>query len=516
MGERSASGHKLLETVREHASHAFVGGLFLIVTGFTPEHWVDKFLQTVHLSHEDVVRWLFGADPRVLMVLVGVAVVAGDTLLRRRDLAQRSASPHAEAAVPSVASAAHAVAVEAPALPDRPSMAVLPFANISGDPQGDYFAEGMAEEIITSLSHCPALFVIARNSSFTYKGASIDLRQIGRELGVRYVLQGSVRRGGNTLRFAAQLVDAASGTHIWADRFEGELSDVFGLQDRLTAAVVAAIEPSLQRAEIERLKHKPVANLDAYDLLLRAQQLEYEFTRDGMTAALSHLRQAIKLDPNYAPAMALAAYCLVECRNQGWTDNVAADAAEALRLSRRAVELASDNSNVLCMVAYVTRQITVDTQAARDLIYRSLAINPNSAMALTIAGWIEFAVGNAMTAIDQFLRAERLSPRDPKGWFIAGGLSVAYYLSGQYEASVAAARRALRENPRFAIALRMLAASYARLGRAEEGGAAVRELLAIDPRLSVSVWKSGRHAMAFSEEVQNRICEGLRMAGLPE
>ena len=185
------------------------------------------------------------------------------------------------------------------ALPDRPSIAVLPFTNMSGDPEQEYFADGMAEEIITALSRCSWLFVIARNSSFTYKGKAVDVRQVGRELGVRYVLEGSVRRGGDRLRFTGQLIEATSGTHIWADRFEGEMSDVFELQDRITESVVAAIEPKLQLAEIERLKHKPHSNLDAYDLLLRAQQLEYEFTEESLTAALRYLKQALTIDPSY-------------------------------------------------------------------------------------------------------------------------------------------------------------------------------------------------------------------------
>src|ERR1700676_10869 len=194
-------------------------------------------------------------------------------------------------------------------LPDRPSLAILPFDNLSGDPEQDYFADGMAEEVITALSRCKWLFVIARNSSFTYKGKSVDIRQIGRELGVRYVLEGSVRRGGNRLRFTGRLVDAMSGVHIWADRFDGETSDVFALQDRFTESIVAAIEPNLQLAEIERVRNKPAVCLDAYDLLLRAQRLEYDFTEESLAAALRCLKEALAIDPSYAPALGLAAYC---------------------------------------------------------------------------------------------------------------------------------------------------------------------------------------------------------------
>ena len=213
------------------------------------------------------------------------------------------------------------IAAEQPApafaLPDRPSIAVLPFANLSGDPEQEYFADGMADEIITALARCQWLFVIARNSSFIYKGKAVDVRQIGRELGVRYVLEGSVRRGGNRLRFTGQLVDATSGAHIWADRFDGEMSDVFELQDRFTESVVAAIEPKLQFAEIGRLKQKPAANLHAYDLLLRAQQFEHEFTEASLAAALNCLKQALAIDPTYAPAMAFAAFCHAEQKFAG-------------------------------------------------------------------------------------------------------------------------------------------------------------------------------------------------------
>jgi TolB-like protein len=222
------------------------------------------------------------------------------------------------------------------ALPDLPSVAVIPFTNMSGDAGQDYFADGMAEEIITALSRCGWLFVIARNSSFTYKGKAVDVRQIGRELGVRYVLEGSVRRAGNRVRITGQLVDATSGMHIWADRFDGDTSEVFDLQDRITESVVAAIEPKLQAAEIARLKHKPEPNLDAYDLLLRAQSLEYEFTEESLTAAIRCLKQALANNPTYAQAMAQAANCYSELHIQGWTRTPEADAAEGLRMAVRA------------------------------------------------------------------------------------------------------------------------------------------------------------------------------------
>ncbi|MBI3758775.1 MAG: adenylate/guanylate cyclase domain-containing protein, partial [Deltaproteobacteria bacterium] len=333
------------------------------------------------------------------------------------------------------------------ALPDKPSIAVLPFNNMSGDPDQEYFADGMAEEILTALSHCKSLFVIARNSSFTYKGKSVDVRQVGRELGVRYVLEGSVRRSGDRLRFTAQLVDATSGAHIWADRFDGGISDVFDLQDRIAESVVAVIEPNVQLAEIERMKHKPVANLDAYDLLLRAQQLEYEFTAESFDAALRCSEQALIIDPNYAQAMALAAYCYAERSQQGWLNDRALETSEGIRLAARAVELAKSDSNVLWMAAYAARQLSMDAQLAKELAYRSLQLNPNSAIAQAMAGWIEAILANPIKALELLHRADRLSPRDPRSWFIATGIGLAHFIAGQFDDSIVWTKKALAQNP---------------------------------------------------------------------
>jgi TolB-like protein/Tfp pilus assembly protein PilF len=401
------------------------------------------------------------------------------------------------------------------ALPEGPSIAVLPFANLSGDPEQDYFADGMAEEIITALSRCNWLFVIARNSSFIYKGRSVDVRQVGRELGVRYVLEGSVRRGGNRLRFTGQLVDASSGAHIWADRFDGDMSDVFELQDRFTQSVVAAIEPSLQLAEIERLKNKPTSHLDAYDLMLRAQQLESEFTDDSLAAALRCLNQALAIDPSYAPAMALAAYCYGERRIQGWTKDPSAEDAEGLRLASRAVELGKNDGNVMWMAAYAVWRLTQDAQRARELAHRSLRLNPNSAIALAISAWTEMQMGRPDKAIELYGRAERLSPQDPRGWLLAAGLGAAHFMAGHFEEAVTSAEAALVQNPRFTVALRVLAASQARLGHRDKAAAAVRELLKVEPQLTLAELRS---RIRFLDETSwgRAFVDALRLAGLPE
>jgi TolB-like protein len=400
------------------------------------------------------------------------------------------------------------------ALPDKPSIAVLPFQNLSGDPEQEYFADGMAEEILTALSRCKWLFVIARNSSFTYKGKVVDIRQVGRELGVRYVLEGGVRRGGNRLRFTAQLIDAMSGAHIWADRFEGELSDVFELQDRITESVVATIEPKIQLAEIERLKLKPAANLDAYDLLLRALQFEYEFTEESVLSALRCAQEALVIDPSYAPAMAMAAYCYGERRFQGWTREIEKETEEGLRLAKQALQLASDDANVLWMTALTTWQLGLDIQQAKELAYRSLETNPNSAIASTIAGWIEAYSGNSAKGMELLRRAQRLSPRDPRAWFTAAGMSIAYLGEGQFEEGASWAKKALAQNPRYTVAMRLLAANLAQLGQSEPARESIREMFKVEPHLTLSALRS--RLMFMHEGVWKNLSIGLRIAGIPE
>jgi tetratricopeptide (TPR) repeat protein len=372
----------------------------------------------------------------------------------------------------------------------------------------------MAEEILTSLSYCNSLFVIARNSSFTYKGKTIDMRQVGRELGVRYVLEGSVRRSGDLLRITAQLADTTSGAQIWAERFDGGMSDVFKLQDRIAESVVAAIEPNIQLAEIERMKRKPVANLDAYDLLLRAQQFEYEFTKESFEAALRCLEQALKIDPNYAQAMALAAYCYAERSQQGWLKDRALESAEGIHLAARAVELAKNDANVLWMAAYAARQLSMDAQLAKELAYRSLQLNPNSAIALAMTGWIEAILAEPAKALEHLRRADRLSPRDPRTWFINTGMGMAHFISSQYDEAIVWIKKALAQNPRSAVALRLLAASLASLGQIERAREAMRDLRKIEPHLTISSLHA-RMQMQH-ESVWKKFSGALRLAGLPE
>jgi len=356
--------------------------------------------------------------------------------------------------------------------------------------------------------------VIARNSSFSYKGKAMDVRQVGRELGVRYVLEGSVRRGGNRLRFAGRLIDASSGAQIWADRFEGDMSGVFELQDRFTENVVAAIEPKLQMAEIERLKQKPAASLDAYDLLLRAQQLEYEFSEESLASALGCLKQALAIDPNYAPAMALAAFCYAGGSIQGWSQNATTDASEGIRLISRALERGKDDSNVLWMAAYATRRLAKDVERARELAHRALVLNANSAIAMAVAGWMEAELGNSARALELLRRAQRLSPRDPRGWFFASGMALAHVAAGEFEDAAVCARMAVDQNPRSTIALRFLAGSLARLGQNDKAATALGDMLKIEPGLTLATLHS--RLVGINERVWSTVAEGLRLAGLPD
>jgi TolB-like protein/Tfp pilus assembly protein PilF len=385
---------------------------------------------------------------------------------------------------------------------------------MSGDHEQDYFADGMAAEIITALSRCNWLFVIASNSSFTYKGKAVDVRQIGRELGVRYVMEGSVRRAGDRLRILGQLVDATTGAQIWADRFDGELKDVFDLQDRITESVVAAIEPWLQLAEMERVKRKAPADLAAYDFLLQAQQLEYEFTATSLAAALRCLDRALAIEPSYARALGLAAFCHAQRCVQGWAENQELETSKGLQFAERAVEVAKDESNVLWMAAYAIRELGMDPVRAKDIAYRSIHLNPNSAIALTIAAWIEAPLPNPRTALQLLQRAERLSPRDPRAWSMATAQALAHFVEGNYEQSANCAKRALAQNPRFAIALRLLAASLAKTGELHQSADAMRKVLEVEPQLTTT--KLRARVPFMPESIWKNLEEGLILAGMPE
>src|SRR6202521_5103925 len=315
-------------------------------------------------------------------------------------------------------------------LPDKPSIAVLPFANMSGDPEQEYFADGMVEEIITALSRIRWLFVIARNSSFTYKGRAMDVKQVGRELGVRYALEGSVRKAANRVRITGQLIDTATGAHLWADRFDGALEDIFDLQDQVTANVVGAIAPKLEQAELERAKRKPTESLHAYDYFLRGMANFYQRTAVANTEALGLFRRAIELDPEFASAYAMAAWCYVWRKLNGWMIDRVQETAEAARLARRAVDLGQDDAVALSRGGHTLGFILGDLDSAVVFIDRALVLNPNLAEAWLFSGWMRTYRGELDVAIEHHARAMRLIPLDPSLFQMQAGTAFAHLLAG--------------------------------------------------------------------------------------
>jgi TolB-like protein/class 3 adenylate cyclase/tetratricopeptide (TPR) repeat protein len=402
------------------------------------------------------------------------------------------------------------------ALPDKPSIAVLPFTNMSGDPEQDYFADGMVEDIITALSHFKALFVIARNSSFTYKGrVAVDVKQVGRELGVRYVLEGSVRKAANRVRITGQLVDTATGGHLWADRFDGGLGDIFDLQDQVTESVVGAIAPAVEKAEIERAKRKPTDSLDAYALYLRGSDRLYQFaSRQANGEALRLFNSAIELDPDFASAYGRAALCYVWAKNNGWISVTANEIAEVKRLAQRAVELGKDDAIALAAAGWALAFVVGDPGVGAALIDRALVLNSNLAEAWHFGGWAKIWLGEPEAGIERFARAMRLSPLDPRATGMRAGTASANFFLGRYDEAASWAAMALQDNPDFQPGLRYAAASNAMAGRPEQAHETIARLRQLNPALRVSTLKDlVGHLRA---EDLSRYEEGLRRAGLPE
>jgi TolB-like protein len=407
-----------------------------------------------------------------------------------------------------------AAAAVAPASMDGAAIAVLPFTNMGGDAEGDYFADGMAEEIITALARCGGLLVIARNSSFIYKGRSVDIRQVGRELGVGYVLEGSVRRHGPQLRVTAQLIETTAGTHLWAERYDGTLDGVFQLQDHIAESAAAAIEPKLRYAEVDRVRRKPTESLEAYDLWLRALARFGEFTRESIAAAQHLLTQALTIDPDYVQAMASSAYYHAQCHFQGWLPPASEERGHAIALAYRAVRLAPNEPNVLWQAAFAVWTFEQSGPRSLELFRRSLQINPNSAAGLAMAGWVEAANGDAVAGRALLERSIRLSPRHPRLWFAYTGMAITSHLEQNYEECIAWAEKALVQHGRFAVALRMLAAALVNTGQLERARAAMAEALSIEPDMTLSGLTS-RIPLGDTPMLQNYRAALLR-AGLPE
>jgi TolB-like protein/Tfp pilus assembly protein PilF len=398
-------------------------------------------------------------------------------------------------------------------LPDKPSIAVLPFQNMSGDAAQEYFADGIVEEIITALSRFRGLFVIARNSSFIYKGRAADVKQVGRELGVRYVLEGSVRKAGSKIRITGQLIDSATGAHLWADRFDGNMEDVFDLQDHVTGSVVGAIAPKLEEAEIERIKRKPTESLDAYDHFLRGMAGIHKWTREGNDEALLNFYRAIELDPNYAAAHGLAARGYVQRNSGGWSTDRAKETAEARRLARRAAELGPHDALALCTAGFALGDFTADTADGDALIERALQLNPNLAWAWLFSGWAKVSLGKPDAAIERLQHAMRLSPQDPQIFSGQTAMASAHFVAGRYAEAIWWAETAIRERPNFVLPVCILAAGAAQLDQPQIASKAIERARQLDPRLCLANLNT---LQIFRPEDFTRWADALRKAGLPE
>ena len=405
---------------------------------------------------------------------------------------------------------------QGPALPDKPSMAVLPFQNLSDDPKQDYFADGIVEDIISALCHIRWLFVIARNSSFEYKGRAVDVKQVGRELGVRYVLEGGVRKAAGRLRITAQLIDATTGAHLWADHFDGSLEDIFDLQDQVTASVVGAISPKLEQAEIERAKRKPTESLDAYDYFLRGLASTHRMTRDSLSEALVLFAKATELDPDFASPHGVAAFCYVVRKINGWTTDRAQEVTDAARLASRAAELGKDDAVALAFGGLALGYVAGDLEGAVALIDRALVLNPNLAAAWYASGTVRaFRGGEPDVAIEHLKRAMRLSPFDPFMFTMQGVTAFAHFFAGRYDEASAWAEKAFWERPNILATLRVAAVSNALAGRLEDARKAVARALELDPDMRLSNLKDRIGTFRRPEDFA-KYADALRKAGLPE
>jgi TolB-like protein/Flp pilus assembly protein TadD len=438
-----------------------------------------------------------------------------ETLPRRGYRFVGPASTRDQGAVSAASQAANSPGSSNPALPDRPSIAVLPFQNISADPEQEYFADGMADEIITALSRFPSLFVIARNSSFTYKGRAVDVKQVARELGVRYVLEGSVRKAGNRVRFTGQLIDATTGGNIWADRFDGALEDVFDLQDQVTARVVGAIEPRLQRAEIERAGRKPTESLDAYDYFLRGMASFHLLNRDSLLEAARLFVRATELDPNYASPYGMASWSGALRNSFGWMVDRESEIADAVRLARRAVAVGKDDPTALWSGGLSLAYLGNEVEAGAAYIDRALVLNPNLAASWNASGWVRMYLGESASAIEHFERAMRLSPLDPLTYFASTGMAFAHAFAGRYDEAISWATKALHEQPNWATPLRVAAMANALSDRMVEARAAMACLREVDPALRLGNLDRVAPPLRRAED-RVRFIESLRKAGLPE
>lgn len=397
-------------------------------------------------------------------------------------------------------------------LPDKPSIAVLPFTNLSGDPEQEYFADGLVEDIITALSRVRSFFVIARNSSFTYKGRAVDVRQVSRELGVRYVLEGSIRKAGSRVRIVGQLVDGTTGHHVWADRFEGEISDIFELQDKVTESVVGAVEPSIRLEEIRQARTKPTSYITAYDLYLRALPSFYSMTQEGFAEVRQLTNEALSIDPGFTLAKALGAYIRSISVSQCWHEPD--DIRVAIRMAREVLAEARDDPTSLRFAAQVLAYSAKDYERALNTIERSLYLNPNSAQGYTSSGWVNAHSSRPLVAIEHFHKAMRLSPIDPEKGIALSGIGMSYLMLERYEDALRWGEEALREMPGYGSSYRVVIGALVGLKRLDEARVAASRLMEAFPTytLSLQIQINPWRDQVFAQ----RYVDALRIAGVPE
>ena len=397
---------------------------------------------------------------------------------------------------------------------EKPSIAVLPFANMSNDPEQEYFADGISEDIITALSQIKQWLVIARNSSFVYKGRHVDIREIARELGVRYVLEGSVRKAGNQLRITGQLIEAETGTHLWADRYDGDLEDVFALQDRITESVVGAIEPSLRLAEIARSKRKPPKDIGAYDLYLQALPHLFAIRPEPNELALRLLHRAIELDPNYALALAYLSWGYEERLTRAWGVFGDDDAGMAVALARRAIAADRNDALVLVLAGFVLVMIARDYNEGLEAVNRARELNPNIAFVTFLVGAVQNVCGNPEDGLACIEHAIRVSPGDPGAFFFYTAAAMAHLMCGRPTEACDLATKSARMYAGWDTTYRILAPALVQLGRMDEARSAVAKLLELAPTMTISGLRA-RWPIRDTETL-NAILDGLRIAGLPE
>jgi len=399
------------------------------------------------------------------------------------------------------------------ALADKPSIAVLPFQNMSGDPEQEYFADGMVEDITTALSRAKWLFVIARNSSFAYKSKAIDIKRVGLELGVRYILEGSVRKAGNRVRITGQLIEVSTNAHLWADRFDGGLEDIFDLQDRITASIVGAISPKLEDAEIALARKKPTENLGAYDYYLRGLSLLYQFTKEGHQQSLPLFQKAVELDPDFGLAQAAIAGWYITGKAFAWIKPSDSDVIETNRLARRLLKLSNDDARVLAHAGQALSYVVGNLKEGSPIIEHAIRLDPNLAIARFWGGGAKLYLGEVDAAIEHFEHAIRLSPLDPRTFLAYSGLTNAHFIAGRYEKALECASAGIRQWPNFIGLQRSAAACYAMSGRIEEAKQTWQVARELDPAQTISGLRS---QTLFRNEDFEKFAEAYRIMGMPE